>query len=189
MKKLIILCIVLTAFGGCTKMEPLAADKVSYRQAQNMQNFYEPYVYNNCGLAVGYSKSSNQTLSDSWIYTGKVMGISETLLFKSKDGKKNLSFSFPYIFRENSAYFTYSHWNLEENAWNQSESPGGVQITGNIMLGGKTYTVHLSGQSIYVRHRDNQHFIEMCDGNCMFKLNGTEVNSDMSINLMWEENR
>jgi hypothetical protein len=40
-----------------------------------------------------------------------------------------------------------------------------------------------------VRHRENQHFIEMCDGNCMFRLNGTEVNSDMSINLMWEENR
>jgi len=189
MKKLIILSLVLTAFVACTKMEPLAADKVSYRQAQNMQNFYEPYTYNNCSLAAGYSKSSNQSLNDSWIYTGKVMGISETFLFKSKDGKKNLSFSFPYLYRENSAYFTYTHWNLEENSWNQSESPGGVQMTGNIMLGSKTYAVFLTCQRIYVRHRENQHFIEMCDGNCMFRLNGTEVNSDMSINLMWEENR
>ena len=100
-----------------------------------------------------------------------------------------MKFSFPLIFKENSAYFAYSHWNLEENSWNQLEDAGGVQITGTIQLAGKLYPIFISANEIYVRHDGDKHYIELCGGNCMYRLNGIEVNSDFSMNLMWEEKR
>ena len=175
--------------GGCKKLDPMPASQVSLRQAQNAPGFYKPYVFNNCGLNMGFTTSANQVLRDSWHLVDKQLGISEVLNFKSLDGKKTLKFSFPLIFRENSEYFTYSQWNLEENSWNQLEDAGGVQATGTIELANKTYPIFLTGEHFYVRHDGNRHFIEMCGGNCMYRLNGIELNSDISLNLIWEEKR
>ena len=122
---------------ACQKMEPYSETKVSLRQAQNAPQFYKPYVFKNCGLSAGYTTSANQFLRDSWSYSDKILGISEELNFVSKDGKKTLKFSFPLIFKENSAYFTYSHWNLEDNSWNQLEDAGGCSNHGNHSVGGK----------------------------------------------------
>ena len=187
--QLILCCVAAASMSACQKMEPLAVEQVSLRQAQNAPQIYKPYVYNNCGLGKGYSSSANQFLKDSWMYTGTVLGVSEALDFVSKDGKKTLRFSFPLIFKENSAYFTYSHWNLEDNSWNQLEDAGGVQITGTILLAGKKYPIFITGNEMYVRHDGNQHFLEMCGGYCMYRLDGIEVNSDFSMNLMWEGKR
>lgn len=189
MKKFRILYFLIILLSACEKLEPMGPDQVSFRQAQNLPPIFEPYSYNNCGLKVGQSSSANQILNDSWSFRSKLMGVSETFVFESKDGKKQLSFSFPYVFKENSKYFTYSHYNLGQNSWNQVENPGGVQITGTIELAGQSYKIFLSGSELFVRHSGNQHFIEMCNGNCMYKLNGMEANSDISINLMWEEKR
>lgn len=183
------LWMVIVSMISCEKMEPYPVTQVSLRQAQNAPQFYKPYVYNNCGLMSGFSASANQVLNDSWSFTGTVLGISEALDFVSKDGKKTLRFSFPLIFKENSAYFTYSHWNLEENSWNQLEDAGGVQITGTVMLGGKKYPIFITGNEMYVRHDGDRHYLELCGGYCMYRLNGIEVNSDFSMNLMWEEKR
>lgn len=179
----------ILSMSACEKMEPYSVTQVSMRQAQNAPLFYKPYVFNNCGLKMGYSSSANQLLNDSWTYTGKVLGVSEALDFVSNDGKKTLRFSFPLIFKENSAYFTYSHWNLEENSWNQLEDAGGVQITGSVQLGGKQYPIFITADNMYVRHDNEKHYIEMCGGYCMYRLNGIEVNSDFSMNLVWEEKR
>jgi hypothetical protein len=173
---------------GCKKLDPLPVTQVSLRQAQNAPGFYKPYAYNNCGLKLSFTSSANQVLNDSWNFVDKQVGISEVLNFKSSDGKKTIKLSFPLIFKENSAYFTYSYWNLEKNSWNQREDAGGVQVTGTIELANKTYPVFLSGD-LYVRHDGNKHFIEMCGGDCMYRLNGIEVNSDISMNLVWEEKR
>jgi len=180
---------VITLMVACQKMEPYSETKVSLRQAQNAPQFYKPYIFKNCGLAEGYTASANQFLRDSWSYSDKILGISEALNFVSKDGKKTLKFSFPLIFKENSAYFTYSHWNLEDNSWNQLEDAGGVQITGTIQLAGKSYPIFVTANEIYVRHDGEKHYIELCGGNCMYRLNGIDVNSDFSMNLRWEEKR
>ncbi len=177
------------AMQGCEKLSSLPATQVSLRQVQNMPGFYKSYAYNNCGLKVGFTASANQLLNDSWYYVGKVLGVSEVLNFVSADGKKTMKFSFPLIFKENSEYFTYSHWNLEDQSWNKLESAGGVQATGTVVLAGKSYPIFLTGESLYVRHDGDQHYIEMCGGSCMYRLNGIEVNSDFSMNIMWEEKR
>lgn len=185
----VFLVVVGFAVQGCEKLTSLPATQVSLRQAQNAPGFYKPYVFNNCGLAIGFTSSANQVLIDSWYFTGKSLSVSETLHFVNVDGTKTINLSFPLIFRENSGYFTYSHWNLEDNSWNQREDAGGVQITGTIKLAGKEYPIFLTGETMYVRHDGDQHFIEMCGGNCMYRLNGIEVNSDFSMNLHWEEKR
>jgi hypothetical protein len=185
---LVISTFAIVGLVACEKMESMPASQVSMRQAQNARDFYKPYAYNNCGLKPAFTTSINQVLKDSWIYVNKQMGVSEVLNFVSADGKKTMKFSFPLIFKENSGYFTYSHYNLENNSWNQLEQAGGVQVTGTIELAKKSYPIFITGD-IFVRHDGDKHFIEMCGGNTMYRLNRIDVNSDFSMNLIWEEKR
>lgn len=186
--QLIISTFVLVGMVACEKMETMPASQVSLRQVQNIGNFYKPYAYNNCGLKPAFTTSVNQVLRDSWFYVGKELGVAEVLHFVSADGKKTMKFSFPLIFKENSGYFTYSHYNLENNSWNQLEEAGGVQVTGTIELAKKSYAIFIQGD-LFVRHDGDHHFIELCGGNCMYQLNGMEIYSDFSMNLTWEEKR